>query len=405
MSSLPSVFWAGLVPLLLLLTGLYAAAPGSGYAILLATLIALSFGRRWRETPGRYLPATMLCGALLFNAIFLLHGLSMSLPARTYVVHVYSLLVFLMGFACARLAFDMTTDGGHRVRLIIGVAGLLGLLGSQLAQAANWLAAAPAPAQGFLVSLAFRPGGFLNPNLSAAIALILLYVAGVHRGAMRISSLALVLGLGAVVIALTQSRAALLALTVYAVWSLRRHPVGLPVVALSLAAMAWYAGLLDANSLVSDVVARFVARFSGDASSDERAWILREALRAMESAPWLGAGYEAFPARFGAGSHNTPLELMVSFGVVGAVPMLAAGALMLWPAGALLVVVCVLPSLLFSHNYFDSAPLQAALGIALASDRSWLRQGAEAVAAGGGSAGAASAAGVTADPSNINRQN
>lgn len=402
MNSLPIAFSAGLLPLLLLLTGLYAAAPGSGYAILLSTLIAVSVDRRWRAQPGRYVPAAALCGALLFNAIFLLHGLSMSLPARTYVIHVFSLLVFLMGFACARLALDGAPDSGHRVRLTVGVAGLLGLMASQLAQAADWLAAAPAPAQGFLVSLAFRPGGYLNPNLSAAVAMVLLYISGVHRGVMRVSTLSLVLGLGAVVIALTQSRAALLALIVYTLWSLRRHPVGLPAVALSLAALAWYAGLLGADSLLTDVVYRFLARFSGDASSDERAWILREALRAMDSAPWLGAGYEAFPARFGAGSHNTPVELMVSFGVIGAVPMLVAGALMLWPTGVLFVVVCVLPSLLFSHNYFDSASLQAALGIALACDRSWVSDGPGRMAVSGGSPHTASVSGLTPDSPNTN---
>lgn len=365
--------WA-LLPLLTLASGAYAALPGAGYLVALWVAMALWASPAWRATPGRYSPPAMLAGALLFNVVFLVDGLWASLDARMYVLHAYALLMFVMAHACVSVAYGASAAAAERMRLAVAIAGLALLLAGQLLQAAGWLGFAPPTAGNFLTALVFRPGGFLNANVTAAVALILLYQAGLHRASRLRWPAVVALCLVAAVIALTQSRAGLLAFGLYGAWILRRHPLPLAGVGALVAVTAWHLGLFEQGGLLGDVLVRFVDRFAGDASSDERAWILQQSAGEFERAPWMGAGYLALERLYGLGSHSMPVELFVSFGALGALPMLVAAALMLWPASSLYFAVCVLPSFLFSHSYFDSAPLQAALGIALASERLWRRQ-------------------------------
>jgi O-antigen ligase len=225
------------------------------------------------------------------------------------------------------------------------------------------------PAATFIASLVFRPGGFHNSNMTAALALLFLLLPRLHHSPGFGTRGLLVMVLAVAVIGLTQSRAGLAALLLYSAWLFRRHPIRLLVgVALALL-VSVVSGSWDQGAVLFELVQRFGDRFGGDSSSTERAWLMRMALQSIQEAPLFGYGYGFLVDRYAAGgSHNQVIELLVAFGVVGGVTMLAAAVLLLWPASALLVLVGVLPSLLFSHNFFDSASFQAALGMALAID-------------------------------------
>lgn len=369
-----AVRWA-LWPLLALASGLYTVLPGSGYLILLLSLGLLLSDARFRAAPGRYWQARQVLGLLAFNAVFLLYGVWHGLEARLYVLHLFTLCMFLIALACSRLAFGDALQGpaggtGWSLPGLMAGLGLLLLLLGQLVQMAGWLPDVKPPAATFLASLVFRPGGFHNSNMTAALALLFLLLPRLHaKPRLGFQGFA-VLMLAVVVIGLTQSRAGLAALALYSAWLFRRHPLRILAGTAALMLVGVVSGGWEQGTVLFDLVQRFGDRFGGDASSTERAWLMRMALQSIYESPLFGHGYGFLVERYAAGgSHNQVIELLVAFGVVGGLLMLASAVLLLWPASALLVLVGVLPSLLFSHNFFDSASFQAALGMALAIDR------------------------------------
>lgn len=364
-----------LAPLLLLASGCYGLLPGLGYGIFGMTLALLLASAPFRAAPARYVPGPMAAGALLFNAIFLLSGVWHNLDARDYLLHLFSLPMFVLAYATLRLhlisvPLHAQADRAPPLVQLVGLVGLVLLLAGQLAQSAGWLWFVKPPVEGFQASLIFRPGGFQNANMTAALALMFLWLFRLHD-ALRIGRAgAAALALATVVIALTQSRAALLALTLYAIWVFRRHPGKILLSIGVLFVAIWSSGLLEEGAVLLELLQRFGDRFSGDDSSDERAWLLRAALAAIREAPLLGHGYGYLAGRFGFGaSHNQVIELLVGFGAIGGLALAFCGALMVLPARALFLLVCVAPTLMFSHNYFESAAFQTALGLALAAER------------------------------------
>ena len=364
----------GWTVVLLVCTGANSALPGSGFLMLALGLAALALNPLLRERPGELLLARMLLGAAIFNVVFLMYGVSHSLEGRIYLIHLYSLLWMCLAFALASGAWRAMPDRQAQWAQAICAVGLIVLLFGQWAQIKGWIVA---PDERFErraeLAAALRPGGFLNPNTTAAIALALLYASGLHRRRVFTLFAACICLLATTVVALTQSRAALLALAICLVVIGRRHPLRLLLIAIVFGAGGWMTGAWDAAGVLFEVFDRFAGRFSGDASSSERAYILRRAWEAIQEAPLFGQGYGYLIRSYEMGSHNQLTELWVDFGLFGALPMLAAGMLMLGRVSALFVVVCVLPAFVFSHNYFDSAHLQAALGLALASEH-WVRR-------------------------------
>jgi hypothetical protein len=360
-------------PLLLMATGAYSVLPGSGFAIFGVALLLLLFEPAFRRAPGRLWTGRQILGLAVFNGVFLLFGVWHGLAPRLYFLHMFTLSMFLLGFGCATLAWSEplhTQLGRGGPRVLIGLLGLVGLLAGQLLQAMGALPAIPPPAQGFLPSLVFRPGGFQNTNMTASIGLLMLWIVGPHRGR-RIDAAGWTgLGLSLVVLGLTQSRAGLLALTVYGLWIFRRHPGRIAAALLLLLCLSWTLGAWERDGVFADLVLRLGSRFEGDKSSDERAWLLRMAFQEIQNAPFFGQGYLILDQRHGGGgSHNQFIESMVSFGIFGAAAMVLSAVLLISPASGMLVLIGILPTFFFSHNFFDSAAFQTSLGMALAFDR------------------------------------
>lgn len=365
--------WA-LVPLAAMVTGAYGLAPGSGYLVVVIAFALVLADPRFRAAPGTAMPLAMVAGALLFNAVFLGWGVWRDLDPRTYLIHLYSLSLLVAGYAVGTLCFGAgrraePESPADRLPARFAAVCLAVMLVGQVAQALGLLAIADAPAEQFGDALLFRPGGFQNTNMTAAIALLLLLLLRLHDGARLGLAGWIALALGLVVIGLTQSRAAILALVLYGAYVGRHRPLSLMALVAIVAAVLALGGWLEPGTLVGDLVERFMDRLGGDNSSDDRRWLMANAIAAIERSPLLGEGFRSLVGPYGSGSHNQIVEVFVDFGAVGGTLMLLAGFLMLWPCTAIFVVVGVLPSLMFSHNYFDTAPLQAMLGLGLAVDR------------------------------------
>ena len=94
----------------------------------------------------------------------------------------------------------------------------------------------------------------------------------------------------------------------------------------------------------------------------------------IENAPLFGNGYRHIQALTGQSTHNELIENLVNFGLFGFVAVSLAFGLLYLPASAAFIFLCIIPSLIFSHNFFDNASLQTVIGMALSIDRAWHSQ-------------------------------
>jgi hypothetical protein len=70
----------------------------------------------------------------------------------------------------------------------------------------------------------------------------------------------------------------------------------------------------------------------------------------------------------GFSTHNQFAEMLVNFGAVGLIAAIIVFAMLFLPTSPTAFLFCMLPTLMFSHNFFDNASFQASLGMALAID-------------------------------------
>jgi O-antigen ligase len=372
LSYMPVVLAGGF--LLLLATGAYVLQPGSGY-IFVAGVGAYLVARAGSQAAwSDYFPARMVGGAIVINIVFCAWAWLDALEARAYLIHVMSMTVFLLGYGLGRDALARGVLAPFQTAF--AVAGLSVLLAGQVGEVAGYFAFVPegtVPPQTFFD----RPGGFQNSNMTAALALCLVFLArplsaGTGMWA-RIASLVL----GGAVVLLTQSRAALLVCGLVAAWLVLMRPRLWPMCGALLLLVLLALNFTEEGA---ELAARILLRLEGDESSDDRRYLVRVAIEQITAAPWFGSGYGSVERVAGNGSHVQPLETLASFGVVGSVLIATAVIAMLAPCSAAFLLVCVAPTLLFSHNFFESVPFQAAIGLALGVDRAFRRAARDRVA-------------------------
>ncbi|MEQ1544785.1 O-antigen ligase family protein [Methyloglobulus sp.] len=217
-----------------------------------------------------------------------------------------------------------------------------------------------------------RPGGFLNANMTAAIALIWLYITfeSKSKAPVIIKGLALLITLA--VCLLTQSRAAILFLTLYVVYKL------IVLRNISFLVSVIFAGLLillAAHYFELDFVKELLDKFSsradsGEGSAQERSHVIVLAINSFFDAPIIGNGIFSVSKTIGRGvsSHNELLEVLANFGLIGFFMM----SLLYWAfyhkSSFTYTSLCILPTLLFSHNFFETIGYQSALAFAYFTD-------------------------------------
>jgi hypothetical protein len=352
----------------------YTLVPGSGYLVvgLVAMLLICSPAITVTGTPG--LPALPLMGFALFNGLFMLRSVGDSLDLRTQLVHVLSLGTFVLSLTAWRAVLRLDRPRAAALLSAAALCGICVLLMGQFAEMAGLIDRRNLGVTPGDTTYAFRPGGLLNPNMTAAIAVVLLFSIGESQRARPLTWTAcLAAVLVTVVVALTQSRTLIAALLLYLLVLAARRPRMLLVVP-AIIAVASFA-VLDQSSgeIVEVLLQRAIARFDGSLASDvsnaERLQVMMFALESAGRSPVFGNGYLHLVDLAGISSHNQAVDLMVDFGAIGLVSGAIAFGLLYLPASPMLWAVCLLPTLMFSHNFFDSAPFQACVGMALAVER------------------------------------
>lgn len=216
--------------------------------------------------------------------------------------------------------------------------------------------------EGMDEGLLLRPGGFMNPNMSAALSLIWLYCALESRGKnsywLKSASVALCL----FVVSLTQSRAAMLFLAFYCLCKLfeggvKRVPYYVIPVTCVAIALLFYSD----SSALEEIYNSFFQRFQGDGSSTERYQVLQTALATFADRPLIGHGMRVMTGSFGVSTHNEVVEWLANFGIIGFFVMLMVFFRFYYVGSLKFLFLCILPTFLFSHNFFETTSFQVAL--------------------------------------------
>jgi O-antigen ligase len=216
--------------------------------------------------------------------------------------------------------------------------------------------------------LLHRPGGFLNANMTAAIAMIWFFIMmEVNKdSAIILKGLALLLTLS--ICMLTQSRAAMLFLASYALYTLIvsrnvKFLMAIVFVAMVSLAVSHYFELV----MVQDIVDNFTSRADRNNSSTlERLSVLAYAIKSFFDAPVFGNGYRYVAKTEGHGlsSHNQVAEILTNFGLVGFVIIITLYITFYHKNSFSYLSLCIFPTMFFSHNFFENSSYQVVLAFA-----------------------------------------
>jgi O-antigen ligase len=364
---------AALLSSTLIASAAYTLAGGIGYLTVGLMIVLLALDKRILTDGQAGFPAWPLVGCCVFNALFMLHGLGSGVDGRTLVQHFMSLGIFILSFTAWRGALS-GPDGVYRYVPLVAMAGLLTLailLSGQIAEMAGLIDRRNLGVSQEDANYVFRPGGFLNPNMTAAIAVVVLFAVCESRTS-RLGWITYCCAILALcIVTLTQSRTLIAALGGYLCLVGIRQPRLFLIMPLALILAFAIAGgvAFDAvTALIERITGRFDGSLASDVSNAERLHVLTEAVQAANHSPLLGNGYMYLVEIAGVSTHNQVAEMMVNFGALGLLCSIGLFTVLYLPASLSAFVFCMLPTLMFSHNFFDSSPFQASLGMALAVD-------------------------------------
>lgn len=351
-------------------TGLFSQVPSIAYVFVAGSIALLLFDKRFLLNSLRYIEPNMLKGILLFNTFLWCQIVASYLDLDLYFIQMVSINLMALIYVYLKLILDDGSEPSlknYRFIAMLLLAGLLIILLAQFGQINGYIELENLEGrdQDFLLTKG-RPGGFLNPNFAAGIAVMILYT--LWRMSKVVGNIFLVIGLpiGVEVILLAQSRAATIAMLILAGMMLAKNSLRnvisiLLIVIVSVSVL----GVVFQDEL-SALVDNAAARFEGDASSDDRKDALEYSFHAIGESPIVGNGSRYLVQKLGFSSHNQLAEILVAYGFVGLLVMLGVVSLLYLPVTSGFAVCCILPTFLFSHNFFDSYSYQIVLGMTLA---------------------------------------
>ena len=351
----------------------YTLAPGLGYLVILGMALLLALDHRIIASAQPGIAMWPLAGFAIFNGLFMIHGLRTGLDFRMQLQHLLSLGVFVLSYTAWRAVLTPAEAGtlGARAIAFSALTTLAILFAGQLAEMAGLIDRRNLGVSQDDATYIFRPGGFLNPNMTAAIAVVVLFSLCESRARKLgwVGYLGIVLALN--IVLLTQSRTLIAALGCYLLLVGLRQPrifLVVPLVLIAAIAVAGGVAFEALMALFERIMSRFDGSLASDVSNAERLKVLTEAVVAVEAKPWLGNGYMYLVDIAGVSTHNQFAEMLVNFGAIGLVAAMIAFTMLFLPVSLTAFLFCMLPTLMFSHNFFDSASFQASLGMALAID-------------------------------------
>lgn len=328
--------------------------------LLACALLAASFNYKRNIN---FIENRIFIGYLIFNIYFIfsisLHN-QPDLETKTYFIHLISIGSFLAVYTATKtfLSSEASCITNNTIIAILSITALLVLLTTQLWQAYY-------THDTFMM----RPGGFLNPNTTAALSLIFMFSAFKSLGKTNKNLILLSIILSACVVFLAQSRGSMLLLIPFVLYSLYQFNSNKPlnIYLLSTVAMLLIFTLYQTGTL--ELMQSALSRFKGDHNSVARLDIIVKGFYAFLESPIWGNGYLYLANTYSLSSHNQLIESLASFGFIGIIIICVAFYYLYTPCSLLFCALCILPVLLFSHNFFDSYSYQAVLGFALAADR------------------------------------
>ncbi len=215
----------------------------------------------------------------------------------------------------------------------------------------------------FSEKLLRRPGGFLNANMTAGVALIWLFVtleSKLERPVV-IKGLALLTALSICV--LTQSRSSIIFLSLYLLHNIivtRNFKFLLTLVSAAVGI------IILLNTVEIDLVTGLIEKFMERADSKEESAMEREAMifRAIETfqdSPIFGNGLYHLARTYEVASHNQTLEILTNYGIVGFFATFSLYFGFYHKNNIPYLLLCIFPMLIFSHNFFENSAFQVAL--------------------------------------------
>ena len=346
--------------------GLYEieAMPKDEYLVSILAIIMLGASYALSKKSD-FVEPSLIIGYLIFNAYFcirLLFSDYHEIEIKTYLLHFISLGLFVSFYTATKLLLAYNNPHRHYpnkdILIIFILLALACLLGGQIFQI-------------FTAERIFgsRPGGFLNPNTTAALALMFLYATTLMVPQKRKLWLFAGFGLSTLIIFITQSRASLIILLPYLLYVLFTNRDKMITRVFIAALILILIIILATHPDLYQMILTAADRFKGDYNSDVRADIALTALSDFMKAPVWGHGYQYLMAIYDLGSHNQITEILVSYGVLGILIIGVSCYFLYLPCSILFLVFCVAPTLIFSHNFFEIYHFQAILGFSLAIDR------------------------------------
>ena len=353
-------------------SGFYIVIPSVSYFIVLFAFAVLLSDGGFRAAPFLWFSPERLVGALLLIIIFLSYSVFFPVDGRQFLTVINASISGIVSYALWSRVIGFVGFDDRQARRPVVYCALLGLallLAGQFAELLGYLDIRGLSSADREDSFIFRPGGFHNPNMTAAIALTFFFV--VYRVSHSRGSVLLLLALvlAAAVTLLSQSRAAIGILVLFGSLIVSKNRK--LAITFFFAAIAF---VIVADDVVVLLLDQAAGRFRGDSSSDDRAQLLVRGIAEIENAPFFGNGYRHIQALTGQSTHNELIENLVNFGLCGFVAVSLAFGLLYLPASAAFVFLCIIPSLIFSHNFFDNASLQIVIGMALSIARAWSLQ-------------------------------
>lgn len=354
-------------------TGLYTQLPSIAYIPVVCAVVLLLSNKQFIRTPQRYIEPNMLKGYALFNVFLLIQIIFGQLELHAYFFQFFAISLMVLTYALVKLITDGKRSADLSIFKHLGVVVLLGLLlllAGQIAQITGYIKQVnfEGADRDVLVTLS-RPGGFLNPNATAAIAIVFLFTLDRLSNVVGKRLFVIALPVAITVVMLTQSRIALITLLGFLLIVLFKYSFRHTVPTLLMASVFMFFMLIAYPDVVVSLLDNVMKRFEGDASSEDRQDVLLYSFDAFADAPLFGNGSTYLVSKLGVSSHNQLVEILVSYGLLGLLVLTTAFLLLYFPMSALMFAFCIAPMFLFSHNFFDSAPYQVALGLLLVVDR------------------------------------
>ena len=376
---------------LIIITGLFGwlPLPDKGYVLIgFAYWALVLFGLRVQyKQAQKVVELKILIGYIIISGFFLLRiifplsiddeGLSYFSFNHVMFNYAIALSIFVSVYSISNfILMDKRIDIGLRNEKYIALIALMALLVLLLGQLV-W----PLGNESFIMDrMMNRPGGLFNPNNIAAISLIFMFIGTrISEWPRNNKILFISIMVTIVIVALSQSRSAILVLIPYLIYlSISKYSVKhLMIFILGMSVLVMIFNQFQTS--VFELIGSILDRLQGDNNSSYRIFLLQQGWNTFLESPWWGNGYRHMYESMGllGSSHNEVIESLTNFGLIGFLVMCIACYCFYFPSSFMFVFVCIVPMFMFSHNFFETFALQAALGLALSVDRYWLTRKAE----------------------------